>query len=1140
MSARRPLNMFVVDEAYADFIDGYRSLADESLGGIVVVRSLTKFYAIPGLRLGYAVANPTVAGAIRTFMLPWSVNLLAQEAALEMLCDDDYRRRSVRLVGDLRRELARELSAIPGLYVYPSVANFLLVRLDRSDLTAPELAERLLRVGIAIRTFAPPPTTAGSARSARSGGSSGSANFPPGQHLNEDVIRLLVELGPGLRRLAKAAQPLDERFFRVAVRTEGENRRLCAALASVLGVSRRVQPIPRRAAALMIQGTSSNAGKSVLTAALCRILLRDGIRVAPFKSQNMSLNSFVTRDGGEMGRAQVVQAQACRLEPDVRMNPILLKPCSDTGCQVIVRGQPVGNMRVAEYVAYKPRAFSAARECYDSLAAEFDAIVLEGAGSPGEVNLKSHDIVNMRMAEYAEAPVLVVGDIDRGGVFASFVGTMEVLAPWERKRIAGWIVNRFRGNAGLLGPALDYTRKHTGRPVLGVVPYLTEFWLPQEDSVEFKAKALDRPGPPGSNGDATVVEIAVIDLPHISNFTDFDAFRLEGNVRLTIVRSADELHRPDAVILPGSKNTLGDLDYLRRSRLAERIVAIAAEGRRGNRGNLRGTANARARDPRSAADRIVGRELVRPWIVGCEHGHGERKNAHPRDCRTRGLRAGGRGLRNPSWPDVAGRLLARAPVCGRESRWNRRGCGSELAERRGRRENRRTDLGNVPARPVRCRCLSSLVHRPSARAAGVAADGKDHRAVRYRARLGSAGRNRPGQCAHGRGLQAATFGMRLEYQILAAVLLDLALGDPRWLPHPVRGIGRLARWLERGSRRILGPTRIAGLAASLGTYAAAGGAAWGVIRLAAEIHPVAADAASIVVIYTTIAAQDLARHAMAVFAALAAGDLVEARRRVGAIVGRDTDRLDEAGVVRAAVESVAESTVDGVTAPILFAVVGGPVGAMVYRAVNTLDSMFGHQDEQYRQFGWAAARIDDLANYVPARLTAPLVCLAAAVLRLRPGLAVRTLLRDGRKHASPNSGLPEAAMAGALGVQLGGVNYYDGQPLEKPTIGDAVVPLAARHIRQANALMFVTTGLFLAAALSLRAWRAAECGATLRVAIHDAERRATLSGGPVACRHAAQQQVRGWHVPERSEGRGFQLCHALRSSGRATQMRVAE
>ena len=182
---------------------------------------------------------------------------------------------------------------------------------------------------------------------------------------------------------------------------------------------------------------------------------------------------------------------------------------------------------------------------------------------------------------------------------------------------------------------------------------------------------------------------------------------------------------------------------------------------------------------------------------------------------------------------------------------------------------------------------------------------------------------------------------------------------------------------------------------------------------------------------------------MAVFRPLAAGNLVEARRRVGAIVGRDTDRLDEAGVVRAAVESVAESTVDGVTAPLFFAAVAGPVGAMVYRAVNTLDSMFGHQDDAYRRFGWAAARIDDLANYLPARLTAPLLCLAALLLRLavRAG-AARSLLRDGRNHASPNSGLAEAAMAGALGVQLGGLTYYDGQPLEKPTIGDAIVPLS--------------------------------------------------------------------------------------------------
>ena len=318
--------------------------------------------------------------------------------------------------------------------------------------------------------------------------------------------------------------------------------------------------------------------------------------------------------------------------------------------------------------------------------------------------------------------------------------------------------------------------------------------------------------------------------------------------------------------------------------------------------------------------------------------------------------------------------------------------------------------------------------------------------------------------------------MRLEYQILIAVAIDLVLGDPPWLPHPVRGIGRLALGLETLSRRTLGATRLAGLLAALATYAMVGAAAWGAIRLAAAIHPWAADAVSILIIYTTIAARDLVRHSMVVYRCLVAGELVEARWRVGAIVGRDTARLDEPGVVRAAVESVAESTVDGVTAPLLFAVVAGPVGAMVYRAVNTLDSMFGHQDERYRQFGWAAARIDDLANYVPARCTAPLICLAALLLRLRPGLALRTLFRDGRKHASPNAGLTEAAMAGALGVQLGGVNYYDGQPLERPTIGDAIVPLCPRHIRLANVLMFVAAGLFLAVCLALRAGTLQLCG----------------------------------------------------------------
>jgi adenosylcobyric acid synthase len=520
LAARYPATTFVVDEAFADFVEGYRSLANCGLSNVIVLRSLTKFYAIPGLRLGFAVANATVAEQIRKQILPWSVGNLAQDAGVAVLADDEYVRRTIALVEEQRCRLTSELAKLPGMRVYASVTNFLLVCLDRDDVTVPELADQLLQQGIAIRTFT-------------------------------------------------KEQHLDERYFRLAVRTEEENSRLCEVMTAALKIPCRRQA-KRRTPAIMLQGTSSNAGKSVLTAALCRILLQDGVRVAPFKSQNMSLNSFVARDG-EMGRAQVVQAQACRLEPDVRMNPILLKPCTDTGCQVIVRGKPVGSMSVGEYVRYKPQAFAAAKECYESLAAEFDAIILEGAGSPAEVNLKSHDIVNMPMAAFAEAPVLVIGDIDRGGVFASFVGTMEVLNPAERRQIAGWLVNRFRGDASLLGPALDYTLNHTGRPVLGVVPYLPNLGLPQEDSVEFKSGALDRAG------DDAAVEIAVIDLPHISNFTDFDAFAAERDVRVRIIRTAADLNSPDAVVIPGSKNTLGDLEYLRRSGLAERIATMARD-----------------------------------------------------------------------------------------------------------------------------------------------------------------------------------------------------------------------------------------------------------------------------------------------------------------------------------------------------------------------------------------------------------------------------------------------------------------------------------------------------------------------------------------------------------------------------------
>jgi len=256
------------------------------------------------------------------------------------------------------------------------------------------------------------------------------------------------------------------------------------------------------------------------------------------------------------------------------MNPILLKPGSDTGSQVIVRGRPVGNMNWQEYVDFKPTAFAAACEAFDGLTEEYDVIVLEGAGSPGEVNLKQDDIANMQMARYAGSRVLLVGDIDRGGVFASFVGTMEVLAEWERKLAAGFIVNRFRGEEAILKDAFDYTERHTGLPVLGVVPFLPDLGLPEEDSVTFKSGFFDDNRPEGD-----CVEIAVIDLPHISNFTDFDAFRVEPDVRVRIVRSPGDLNRPDAVILPGSKNVPADLAYLREKGFDRIISDLANNGR---------------------------------------------------------------------------------------------------------------------------------------------------------------------------------------------------------------------------------------------------------------------------------------------------------------------------------------------------------------------------------------------------------------------------------------------------------------------------------------------------------------------------------------------------------------------------------
>ena len=528
MAGRHPQSLFLVDEAFADFVPDFTSLAGERPHNVAVLLSLTKSFAVPGLRLGLLAASPDLADWVRRTLPPWSVNAMAQAVGARALADADYLAATRRALPPLRDKLAAGLAGL-GLTVFPGAANFLLARLAMTGPNAPEVCQKMLAEhGVALRDC---------------------SNF----------------------------SGLTDRYLRLAVRPEAETERILDGLAHVLAAC----PVPgarpkRRAPALMLQGTASNAGKSVLTAGICRLLARAGYKVAPFKSQNMSLNSGVTADGLEMGRAQIVQARACRLAPDARMNPILLKPTSDLGSQVIVLGKPVGTMRVGEYIQYKPTAFAAAKDAYDALAAAADVMVIEGAGSPAEVNLKAHDIVNMAMARHAGARVLIAADIDRGGAYAGLLGTMECLPEDERALVAGYVLNRFRGDAALLAPANAFLRARTGRDVLGVVPFLANLGLPEEDSVTFKGGGALPETPPTEAG---LLDIAVVDLPHVSNFTDLDAFAVEADVRVRRATTAARLGRPDAVIIPGSKNTLADLAWLRTSGLAAAIAALAATGK---------------------------------------------------------------------------------------------------------------------------------------------------------------------------------------------------------------------------------------------------------------------------------------------------------------------------------------------------------------------------------------------------------------------------------------------------------------------------------------------------------------------------------------------------------------------------------
>ncbi|MDR1677396.1 MAG: cobyric acid synthase [Deltaproteobacteria bacterium] len=312
---------------------------------------------------------------------------------------------------------------------------------------------------------------------------------------------------------------------------------------------------------LMIQGTTSDAGKSTLVTGLCRFLLRRGLAVAPFKPQNMALNSAVTVDGGEIGRAQAVQAQAAGLAPIVDMNPVLLKPNSETGSQVIIQGQALTEMEAKDYHAYKPKAKAAVLDSYYRLSSQFRHIIVEGAGSPAEINLRQGDIANMGFAEEVDCPVLLVADIERGGVFAHLAGTAMILSETERNRIKGFIINRFRGDVTILEPGLDWLTAYTGKPVLGVLPYLVGFHLEAEDAIDRRQ----------SDKEKNTLKVVVPVTPRISNHTDLDPLRLNPQVEVTFVRPGQEPPSADLVILAGSKSVRSDLQFLRSEGWPERL-----------------------------------------------------------------------------------------------------------------------------------------------------------------------------------------------------------------------------------------------------------------------------------------------------------------------------------------------------------------------------------------------------------------------------------------------------------------------------------------------------------------------------------------------------------------------------------------
>lgn len=545
-----PNVLWIIDEAFMDYVGEEYSLLKQAPHhpNLIVLRSLTKFYGMAGVRAGYATACPALIRQWGDNLPTWNLNTFAIEAIKAIANQSNQSNQSDpsnksfiqqnRTSNDANREdLRARLTGIPGIIPMPSVANYILFHWQEAP-----------------------------------------------QHLAQYLIR---EHAIALRDCSNYIGLEQGNWFRVAVRTIQDHQRLEVALKSCI---HQGQPIPETSKdihpisfpsllthphkpALMLQGTCSDAGKSVLTAAFCRILLQDGYDVAPFKAQNMALNSGVTALGCEMGRAQMVQAEACHLDPDARMNPVLLKPHSEKGAQVIVLGHSTGNQEAKEYFTSKHKLWPTVQQAYNSLASEHEIMVLEGAGSPGEINLKAADIVNMNMAQHAHASVLLTGDIDRGGVYASFLGTWMTFTQSERALLSGFLINKFRGDASLLSPANEYILRHTGIPVLGTIPMIRSLNIPEEDRVTFSFNTGT--SVPADN----ILNVAVIIPGHVSNYTDFAPLAAEPDVCVRAVRTPEEFGTPDLVILPGSKSVIRDLDRLKASGLAELVRQHALSGK---------------------------------------------------------------------------------------------------------------------------------------------------------------------------------------------------------------------------------------------------------------------------------------------------------------------------------------------------------------------------------------------------------------------------------------------------------------------------------------------------------------------------------------------------------------------------------